>query len=706
MARTAATKVDKNFSGGFVSDFTALNFPENACTETLNCVFEPSGRVKRRLGFDWEANFEIKEIELGNNVVTSYFWKEVNGNGNINLYVVQVGSNLYFYDTASGSVSFGALSDTVDLTDHQVAGATDIGTQTCQFAYGRGYLFVTHPQCDPFYVEYDGSDINSTTITVEIRDLIGVDDTLDVDERPTASVGSLTDEHKYNLFNQGWYFNSNAALTAWDGARTDMPSNADVWWYFKDANDAFATAQIANVDPGNTPAAKGHYIVEAFDIDRTTISGVSNIPVVSVDVRPSIVAFFAGRVWYGGVDSSTTVNTLYFSQVIESPVQFGRCYQANDPTSEDLFDLLPTDGGTMEISGAGIIYKLVPMGNSLLVFASNGIWAIAGSQGIGFVANDFSIVKISSSEVDNDTSFVIVEGAPFWWGTGSINTIVTQDNLTFQVQSLTDNKLREFYVNDITPLSKTQAVGSYHPEDKTIHWLYRSTESESPEQTTQFDRVLVFNLLTQAFYLWEIPVTDVHVHSVGLFKKSSEGITTLNVITDDLSEVITDDADNVITFLLATNVSIPVFKYLVSYTDGSGDTQFTFAETNNANLIDWFTLDDIGESYVSTFTTGYKMHTEGQKFFQANYIHTFYDKITDNDGAYLQGVFDWTTSGDTGKWSSLQQIYKSSPLRSVNYRRLKIRGKGKSLQLRYISDNNKPFSIVGWTLWETANNEL
>lgn len=702
MPRTKAYTIDRNFVAGLITDTTALNFPDNACTETLNCVFDPSGRITRRLGFDWERDHATKAIPLGNGVVTSFFWKEVAGDGNTNFYVVQVGATLYFYDTESGSVSFGELSDTVDLTGHAIPGATDIATQACQFAYGRGYLFVTHPQLDPFYVYWDGADIYSETITVEIRDLVGVDDALAVDARPTATVGSMDDEHKYNLFNQGWYHNGNAALTAWDTARTDLPSNADVWWQYKNTSDAFDAAVIANTPLGNTPAAKGHYILEAFDQDRVTASGVSNIPDVTIMSRPSVVAFFAGRVWYGGVDSQTTVNTLYFSQVVEGPSEFGKCYQANDPTSEELFALLPTDGGTLEVSGAGVIYKLVPMGNSLLVFASNGIWAVAGSEGIGFIANDFSVVKISSSEVDNDTSFVIVEGAPFWWGVGSINTILTEDNLTFRVVSISDNKIRNFYVDEIPPLSKTQAVGAYNPEDRTIAWLYRSTESDSPETTTQFDRVLVYNILTQAFYIWEIPVDEVRVHSIGLFKKSSEGITTLNVIVDNLDDVKLDNGDNVISFLFASNVSLPVFKYLVSYNDGSD--KFTFAETNNENMLDWFQYDNTGTNYTSTFTTGYKLHTEAQKFYQINYVHLFFDRLTPDDSLFMQGVFEYTTSGSSGKWSSMQQLY--SPNASVRYRKLKVRGKGKAIQLRFVSDANKPFSLIGWGLFETANADI
>src|SRR5690606_10019445 len=104
----------------------------------------------------------------------------------------------------------------------------------------------------------------SERITVKIRDFAGLDDGLDIDERPPVNLIGITKEHEYNLYNQGWQFNSIAALTAWDTARADLPSNADVWWYYKDTDDAFDTDTIANRDPGLTPAPRGHFIVDAF----------------------------------------------------------------------------------------------------------------------------------------------------------------------------------------------------------------------------------------------------------------------------------------------------------------------------------------------------------------------------------------------------------------------------------------------------------
>lgn len=708
MARRSATSVEKNFTAGLITDFTALNFPENAVTSTENVIYNPSGKVERRRGFDYEENFEFRDIPLQGNIVSSFLWREVNGNGNVNLFVAQVGGTLYFYETDANSISNGAVITTISLSTFATPNAVTLAEDPCQYTYGKGVLFVTHRYCEPFFVSFIDNVLTATEISVQIRDLQGVDDTLDVDERPVSNVASMTKEHKYNLFNQGWYFNTNAALTAWDSARSDLPSNADVWWFFKNSSDAFDTATIANRDRGNTPAPKGHYIVEAFNIDRETASGIADLPVVTTNpYRPRVCAFFAGRVWYGGVESADNINRLYYSQVIEGPENYGRCYQANDPTNEDLFDLLPTDGGVVEVSGAGTIYRLFPFGNSLLVFASNGIWAIAGSQGLGFVANDYSVIKISAVEQNSGSSFVSVEGQPFWLTGDAVCTIVSEDNVTFNIQKVSDNRIREFLL-DIPEVSKQQSVGSYNPFDRTIFWLYRTEEAVTVEDKTDFDRILIFNLLTKAFYIFTIPDHDIKVHSIEIFKGFAGESTVLQVQVGGFDVTTNGGVDNVIVFNTQDNTSVPIFKYLISYFDPLvGTDRFTFAEIKNPTYTDWPQYAGSGVSFNSEFTTGYKLHTEGQRFFQPNYVFVFLEEENSDSSCYMQGVFDFSENGSTGKWSSKQQLYNPNLIdRGVNFRKLKVRGKGRAMQLRFTSDDEHPFTIIGWSLYETANDGI
>ena len=275
MPRQVAVTVENNFRNGLITEASGLNFPESACTETYDCIFDFDGSVRRRLGLDFETNYATKTIDRDGSVVSSYIWRNVVGDGTINLLVLQVGSTLYFYDTSDAPISAGALATTVDLTNHSTVGAPTPETVECQFTSGDRFLFITHPYIEPIRVEYDSITqvVSATEIILKIRDFAGdPDDPYGIDERPTATVGTLNVHHLYNLYNQGW----NAAnLATWDTAFTHMPSNADIMWAFKNSSDAFDTATEPNVIAGNTKAARGHFILEVADQDRDTAAGTT-----------------------------------------------------------------------------------------------------------------------------------------------------------------------------------------------------------------------------------------------------------------------------------------------------------------------------------------------------------------------------------------------------------------------------------------------
>ena len=213
MPRTVTVAIENNFQRGLITEATGLNFPENACTETFDCHFEVAGEVSRRLGFDTEAQSTEKTIDRTGGAISTYLWRNVAGDGNTTLFVAQIGTVLYFWDVAqSQTLSAGALADTIDLMDFDPAGATTPKAVECQFSDGNGYLFVTHPYLEPFYVSYDTitQAVTGTQIDIEIRDFVGLTEAVAVANRPAA----LTTSHNYNLQNQGWPASSYAAQTS------------------------------------------------------------------------------------------------------------------------------------------------------------------------------------------------------------------------------------------------------------------------------------------------------------------------------------------------------------------------------------------------------------------------------------------------------------------------------------------------------------
>ena len=210
MARQRFSAVENSFVRGRITEATFLNFPENAVTDEANCVFDETGYVERRLGLDFEENYT--DLNLSDvATVREYYWRAVADDGTLSFIVVQYNSTVYFYDTSTeGSISDSRKSFTINLESYKAAGAPSTSEVTCEFASGLGKLFITHPYCDPLYVEYDETSdtISVSSITIETRDFEGLDDGLAIDTRPPT----LSTAHRYNLYNQGWYVSGSPLL--------------------------------------------------------------------------------------------------------------------------------------------------------------------------------------------------------------------------------------------------------------------------------------------------------------------------------------------------------------------------------------------------------------------------------------------------------------------------------------------------------------
>ena len=792
MARNVAQAVENNFVRGLITEASGLNFPENACVETDNCHFDLTGEVRRRLGIDFEQSNDTKAIDRTNAAINTYLWKNVGGNGNVSIWVVQVGDTLYFYLVSAGlSLSAGELATTVDLTTYMPAGAPSPETLECQFATGNGYLFVTHPTLDSIYVTYNATTqaVTATEITLYIRDFVGIAEAnVAVDLRS----GTLTDAHNYNLGNQGWSFSSYDVETSatsltpaagstvftvdasgpwvagdsvyiWSessmndddglhyfvgdvtsysgttltidvgsfgplvsgGAKTDWkitnapdhivqfesavkkyPSNADIWWDYKDANDQFSPGKtIATVNRGSTPAPKGHYILQLYDQQRDTVSGISGLTDVTTSYyRAAACAFFAGRIFYAGIPYGAYGSNIYFSQILQqdSTKEFGYCYQAADPTNEYLFDLLPNDGGVITIPEAGTVHKLWSMQGGLIVFASNGIWQISGSTGTGFTANDYSVRQLSSIRILSATSFVDIHGFPAFWAAEGIY-LLQPDSVGsgVVVKSLTDETILTYY-NEIPANCKKQARGYFDLVTKKAQWLFRDEDPGSVEEIYEYNNILIFNARTAAFNPWSVTVTDVSIHGIVVLDSIAGSLEQSTVIRDNLDTVVSDAAETVVSLAITTGGSVstrPSFKYLVSY-DDSG-TKFTVAEEHDDQYVDWYSFDDTGVDYESYFISGYKVHGKAQNKFQSNYIYIFSKAVP---SVYnFMAIWDYATSGDTGSWSSVAHVTVTDTEYSVKRNRLKIRGEGLALQFKVTSESGEPFNLIGWSSWETGN---
>jgi hypothetical protein len=336
--------------------------------------------------------------------------------------------------------------------------------------------------------------------------------------------------------------------------------------------------------------------------------------------------------------------------------------------------------------------------NVLLVICTNGVWAISGSQGVGFTANDYTINKVSSVDSASASSFVDVEGTPFWWTLEGIYT-VTMDPQTnsLRVVSVSDQSIKKFF--DAVPLeSRRYARGTFDSDQKVLQWVYSSTVSRGFADRYVFDSCLNFNLLTKAWYPWTIDVDNVKIHAIASITGLSSTFTEVDVFssTDDVFS----SADDVIAFVAASTDVGLVIKYLVSYEDGT--TELTWADCTNTDYVDWKTYDNTGVDYDSYFITGYAIRGNAMNKFQSNYVHFFHDTRF-SSMFKVRGIFDFARDGDSGRWGTNQNV---SAILGSRPPRVKIRGHGLVCQFRVQNNGRNPFRLVGWSAMETINRWL
>ena len=517
--------------------------------------------------------------------------------------------------------------------------------------------------------------------------------------------------------NQGWwsedivkgkYGANNTLANSFYGA---WPSNSDIPWLWRkfsdtENRDEFTSEMANKVTVGNSAAPKGHYILDAFYMQRNGLTGsgigaytTQGIPITtSWTARPSCIAFFMGRVFYSGVDAEGYRSSVYFSQVIERDEQIGMCYQSNDPTSEHAFDLLANDGGVIKILDIGRIVDLKTFGKTLFVFAENGVWAISGTQTSPFSAKDYTVSKVSSFGLFSPLSIVELGETPVWWNYEGIYAL-GKDQTGFEstVTKLSETTIQTFY-DKIPAASKTYAKGEFNDQANIVYWLYASEEKSDP---FDYDSVLVFDVQTNAFYPLKLSVSNHKITGLIAIRGLEPNKQQHPVTHTSMSTVTTTAGDPVtIEVSIGTSISEKLFKFI---TVRRSDNLMTFSDMVSDTYLD-FSSSGSPEGYEAYFITGYRIRGELMKKFQTNYLVVMTESLGGTtEECYVQGIWDYRTSSTTGRFTNPQQVYQYFSNTTYQRRKLRIRGNGYSLQFKFYGTPGKPFIIIGWAGFETAN---
>jgi hypothetical protein len=717
------------FVGGLNTEGAFFLTPKNCWKEGDNVIPQTDGSVERRKALVVETGGTLLALSAPTNkVYTTHKWTSVSGNGSVNFVVVQVGKMLYFYNSLSGAVSNRYIGQ-IDIAGFQAVGNTDlVDVYPVQTAVAFGDLIVTHQSCDPFFVRYNGISLSTDKLILRVRDFAGVYmDTLVTDEFTETEWGTrgLRPAALYNLYNQGWDKDKIVAYQTPTGGL--LPANTKSWIYGKDSNDDFSASVLNKQSFGDSAAPKGRVILQLFNQERSfeefsvfsetapvenyqterfftnSPSGSTTTTLYSnyISARPQACGFFAGRIWYAGIKNSFLNGNIYFTQVATSKEKYNQCFQENDPTSEVFSDILDSDGGVIVIPEVGEIVALRAATNSLLVFATNGVWSITGGDN-GFRASAYIVSKVTNVGCISESSIVEVEDTFMFWSVTGIYALKIGQLGEGAAQNVSDANIKSFYNNISYSLKQTVSV-TYDYVNKRVIWVYDN-------------KSLVLDLALQAWYTNTFDNTN---SVVGVFttNEAADANQNLNVVVD--TTPVLSSADQVVINNVFVNAGVATVKYTTI-----ANNNLTFAEFAEKTFSDWGLVE-----VPAYLITGYTMGNNGparQK--TAGYMSVFmkrtesafdaFSNPIDESGCFLQTRWDFTDNSNPGKWGQEYQVYRllrpylvsGSGAFDDGYplviTKNKIRGRGKGLQIKLAAEAGKDMKLVGWSMTFVGNTNV
>ena len=750
MPRTRSEIVFQDFSKGLHTESSAFKFPKDAFRDVDNIVLEDTGVSRRRYGMDYESGYTVtstglSEIEMRQAELTTFLWDRVNNDASITLGLIQIKSKLFVTNLNEASPSSAVLY-TLDM--NATMGGFN-GETPLSYAALDGHLIVTAKSLPNTYrLNWTGSALTVAVLPINIRDRFGVYENVDVRDRPTT----LTDTHKYNLYNRGW---TQVEIDAVFTAKAVYPSLADVpYSIYTTAGALDATLLPVKDTLPNSEAPQGTYIIDARDRggSRDTLANPITLPADVDSNNFSVVAPYAGRLFYAGLDSATTGSDIkspnltamvLFSKLVSNTEDLSQCYQDADPTDENDSELVATDGGYLKLAGAGSIIAMKELQGRLLVFSTNGVWEIYGGEG-EFAADSYVTKQITDVAALGSASILYSEEGLIYLAESGV-TLLSTDPQSGRVSAsnIIKSTIQSFY-RSIPTYSKVSAVGYYDKYEGKARWLLGDYDRYvlTTNSKHRYNKELVLNTKTGAWtkhtlssevlhpsvagFLPTLPTTsidDTRPVVAGLDPDDLiEPIDNLNVIASVTDEFAVTTTYNVVaTATIASHTQI-AHKYITLVPNGS-NFDWTISLYNSTDFVDWDTPISGGVDYISfiesgdiTFDDVFRDKSVPHIYAHFNRTENGFTDLGNGAVAYkeassciLQTRWAFSTSSNTGKYGKEQEIYRlgrlyvpsdSNDTADAGYEiistKTKIRGKGKAVRFMFKSSTGKDFQLVAW----------
>ena len=460
-----------------------------------------------------------------------------------------------------------------------------------------------------------------------------------------------------------------------------------------------------------------------YKVEDTTV-----IPVDQTNTKLADLASWSGRMVYafnnGDDNSGQGIGISKLpdpsTSAVEQAVSLGQCY------AEDFTTPVETDGAWVFTGDLGAIQRVIPYRLGVLVFTSENIWYLYGEQGY-FSPYDFRFDKISNTKVAGKKSVVVHDNQVYFWAESALYVIYPDENTGLpKLQNISEGRIQRFY-EKLKPEAKRQAIGVFNKQQGEVRWLYQSSILEFEDSGKQrYGYELILNLANGAYTKNAFPLGDnCFVMDYVPDNAVEETLTNALVVTSDGVQVTTDPtsdpaSDPVYAEFLAEFVYTSSYKYVVR---DSTDTTVgaRFASLAGLNYTDFVGSQEFpdGEDSLAFIKTGYLTFGNLTRKKTPNWVHvtlkateTGYDLINDallnESSCKLTAYWDYANDDGGAKVHGPYEVYRFKrpfmPDEFGNFNfgddyvttKNKIRGRGKTVQLKFESSPAKDCKLYSW----------
>lgn len=421
---------------------------------------------------------------------------------------------------------------------------------------------------------------------------------------------------------------------------------------------------------------------------------------ITTDNRITDVAYMSGKFFY------LVNDTVLFSQnVTDEGKGFDKCYQDADPTSEEINDIVATDGGYVKFQTMGDGMALKTFNRGVLVFGRDVVYGLLSPLNGRFTATEYDTVELSKAGLIGNQSVVSIADSVLYWSPLGIFRIGVnqQTGSTMVAENISQSTIQRFY-NNIPQYAKEAARAVFDFCNNRIYWFYPLDGHD----LGKLNGVLMYDLNYNAFCPFQIAdggkvtavfelVNSYEISPTIYLRAGGKRVVAGDKYVTAKEEVNDYDRHTAIGNCILTD-----------------NNEISFGDFNSREFIDWNIngfdsfmvsrpittegLSRYGRPYGGTYAnkqvpilqTLFKRTEEGALKTHKKYIAA--------SGAYLRMRWGWSLSDKSNRWDMVQNAYR--PQKDFLHdeyveSRIHIRGRGKAYQIEIRNDGNKNFRLAG-----------